>query len=578
VVLPDEAPAPTERAPLGRRAVIGIAAAALTLGALTLGALTTPEPVAMVETTTTTSTIADLEQPIDWENFTVDQIAVGDQLDWRKVAQVQGGARTTLVSQLGLLYLFTSSQVSADREPIGLHVYRSLDGWNWEDLGVIADDGIVTSVGATPFGLMAIESNRDDGSVAAWRSTDAMDWDRTVIDQTRESKTFLSSAIGASSSLVVVAGSIFDDGSSLLEDKLADYGLELDLSTLNWNIDSYGENATIVFYGPLGIQALSIPVSELGITEEESLVLQRGMVGDGNATVWSTHDGTTWATSSIDGVDWVSSITPSPDGGVLLFGSDSAGQAAWRSYDGVNWEKLGFGLRADRAVPWHGRLVGLSAEGTPEVFLSQNGEEWQGLGLGGQFPSRIGWYPTQIATSDAVIAVTVQGYPSDSPPAPEQRREPTVLQRNGTTLTLDLDQGLIEFYDGESIRTWRAYAPLDSSPEGLVIDLEQRTFTFLDSAGSELVTFGFDELQQAEMKYYLANAPGDFLVDALAYTINGGATWAIQDLDQAFGNGNRVVDMIATPFALMAVIQPSEVYFGSGQGELQIWVAPLPSR
>lgn len=577
MVLPDEAPAPTERAPLGRRAVIGIAAAALTLGALTLGALTTPEPVAVVETTTTTSTIADLEQPIDWENFTVDQIAVGDQLDWRKVAQVQGGARTTLVSQLGLLYLFTSSHVSPLREPIGLQVYRSLDGWNWEDLGVIADDGTLAGAGATPFGLMAVETDRQDGSVTVWRSTDAMDWEPTVIGQGVGRLGFFSNAIGASSSLVTVAGNVFDNGSSLLEGKLADYGIDVDLRTLDWDLGSDGGDPVVVIYGPFGIPALSIPVSDLGLTEEETLSLQRGLVGGGNAAVWSTSDGTNWASSTIDGVAWISSIAPSPDGGVLLFGSDSAGQAEWRSYDGMNWEKLGFGLRADRAVPWRGWLVGLSSSARPEAFVSQDGEEWRELGLGGLFPDRLGWNPTHIATSDAVIAVTLQGYPPADSPTPDALANPIVLERNGTTLTLDLDNGLIKFDDGETIRTMHAYRSPDSTPEGVVIDLEERTLAFLDSAGSEVASFGFDELQGAEMQYYMSNDPRESAVDALAYLQNGGS-WALQDLDQAFGADAQVVDILANPFALMAVVQPSEVFFGSGEGELQIWVAPLPSR
>jgi hypothetical protein len=577
VVLPDGAPTDRDRPSTGRRTLLVIAVLALAMGALTMGALTSPDPEAAVTTsTTTTTTTTPLDPPIDYDNFTVDQIAVGAQLDWRKVAQIRGGWRSDLVSQLGLLYLFTSSRVSINREPIGLQTYRSLDGSNWEDLGAIATDGFVVGVAATPFGLMAIESNPLDGSVAAWRSTDAMDWERTVIEQEDRNVTFFSNAIGANGSLVVVAGNTYDDGSSILEKKLADYGLGVDLQSVNWEIDSFGEDAEVHIYGPLGLPALSIPTSELGLTDEERQLVQQEMAGDGNTVVWSTDDGVTWVRSSIEGMDWVSSIAPSPDGGLLAFGTDSAGQGAWRTHDGVSWEKLPFGLRVGRATRWRDQLVGLGSQGLPEVFLSSDGETWDPLGLADEFPRRISWFPTEIATSNAVIGVTIQGYPPGSVRETIEAPTPVVLERNGTTLTIDLDRGAIEFDDGESIRSWHLYGSSDNTdPEGLVVDLVGRTVTFLDSAGQELVTFGFDELMRAQSDYILSTYGRDFTFEALAYTQDA-RSWAIQDLDEAFGEGTQVIDLIATPFTLMAAVQPADVFYGSGQGELQIWSAPLP--
>jgi hypothetical protein len=576
MVLPDGAPTRRDRPSTGRRAIFVIAVLALAVGALAFGALTSPQQEAATETSTTTTTTMPLDRPIDYDNFTVEQIATGVQLDWRKVAQIQGGWRTNLVSQLGLLYLFTSSQVSINREPIGLQTYRSFDGSNWEDLGAIATDGFVVGVEPTPFGLMAIESNPLDGSVAAWRSTDAMDWERTVIEQEDRSVGFFSNAMGANGSLVVVAGNVYDDGSSILERRLADYGLGIHLQSVNWDIESYGDDSTVRIYGPLGLPALSIPLSELGLTDDERVLVRRGMVGDGNAVVWSTDDGVTWVSSAIEGMNWVSSITPAPDGGLLAFGTDISGQAAWRTYDGVSWDKLPTGVRVNRATPWRDQLVGLSGQGLPEVFMSSNGETWDELGLAEDFPGRISWFPTQIATSSATIAVTLQGYPSGPDQGRTEEPEPVVLERSGTTLTLDLDQQLIEFDDGESIRSWHLYGwSDDTDSEGLVVDFVGQTVTFLDSAGQDLVTFGFDELMRAERDYYLSAYGHDPTFEALAYTQDA-HTWAIQDLDEAFGEDTQVLDLIATPFTLMAVVQPSEVFFGPGQGELQIWSAPLP--
>lgn len=556
--------------------MFAIAAVALAIGALTLGALTSPAPEATLETsTTTTTTIEVLEQPIDYDHFTVEQIATGEQLNWRQVAIGQGGGGTGLISQLGVLYMFTPSQVTVVGEPSGLRAYRSFDGSSWEDLGeVIATDGFVAAVGATPFGLMAIESNSSDGPVVAWRSTDAIDWEPTVIEQSDSSVAFHSDAIGANSGLVVVAGSVHDDGTPILQRRLADYGLDIDLRSVGWSIDSYGEDATVVLYGPLGITAMSIPVSEIGLTEEERILLQRGTIGEGEAAVWSTSDGVTWIPSTIERVNWVSSITPSPDGSLLVFGFDSAGHGLWRTFDGVTWEKLPFGLRAERAAQWRGQLAGLSGQGPPEVLVSSDGETWSELGLADYFPTRIGWSPTAIATSDAAIAVTVQGFHQDASSGRVEQAEPLVLERNGTKLTLDLEQGLIGMDDGETIRSWYVYGNA-TNPEDLVVDLIGRTVTFLDSTGQQLVTFGFDELEQAEQEYFVSTYPPNVTFDALAYTQDGNS-WAIQDLDEAFGPGTRVLGLAATPFALVAVVQPSEVYFTSGEGEIQIWYAHLP--
>lgn len=581
MVLPDGAPTRSERPPPGGRTILAVAALALTLGALALGALTSPDPVAIAETTTTTSTtstIADLEPPIDFDNFTVEQIATGEPLDWERVTELEGGWSSTMVSQLGWLYLVTS----ASPPPIGgtwpsPRVYRTLDGTSWEDLGTVGPtNGYLAAVSSTPFGLMAIEDDYAAGSLIAWTSRDGVEWEPTPIDATQDGMTSRGlNALGSNGSMTVVAGNVFQDATLLIEQKLHDIGIDVDTRTMGgWDLISSGEGATVVVYGPLGIPALSVPEADLDLTELDRMIIQ-GNSGDVTAAAWATTDGLTWSPSTIGDADWISTVAPAPDGALLAFGFYGAGNTAWRTYDGVSWEKLGPASRVRSAVPWKGRLVGVNDYGTPEAYVSATGETWEELGLADYFPARISWYPVRIAASEAVIAIAVQGFPSTGLSGPVGTYTPITLEHDGMTLTLVLDQSRAELDDGETKRFYRLY---DVTVQNLAVDLAGQTVAFLDEAGEELARFGFDELQRAESEYYSSSIPYDTTVTALAYTRDGGR-WAIQDLDQAFGDGSQIVALAATPFQLVAAVAPGRDFGpGTGPDHVQIWVAPLPSR
>lgn len=548
-----------------------------------MGALTSPAPEAASgtsTTSTTTTTTTPLDRPIDFANFTVDQIATGEQLEWRRVEVVEdGGWRAHIVSQLGWLYLFTSSKALPSGEPAGLRALRSIDGSEWEDLGeVIADDGIFTDVAATPFGLMAVESDVSDGSLTTWTSQDAVQWQPTLVRPGGEGHLALvAHAIGANGSLAVVGANEFEDPGLLLKDGLGAIGEDVDAQSIRWAVyaDGSGE-PNVVLYGPFGIPAISIPISELDLTGEELRLLQFGAPGNEGATAWATTDGVNWASSTLEGANWISSITPTPDGGLLAFGSSSEGKVAWRTYDGSTWETVPSGLGAANVKQWRGRLVGLDDSGDPETLLSTDGETWAELGLARYFPSRISWYPTAIASSDTGLAVIVQGQPPDGPSLPSDRPEPTILERSGFTLTIDLDSGEIRLEGGEFSGTWTTWNVGTDVPGDLDVDLVGRTVTFLDSEGDDLVAFSFDELDRAEEEYRRAAYPPENVSNALAYT-GDGTSWSIQDLDKAFGESVQIMEMAATPFRLVAVVVPTVDLFASpAQADLQIWSAPLP--
>lgn len=542
------------------------------MGALVLGVLTSPDPEAVVDTSTTT--IEFLDRPIDFDHFTVEQIEIGAQPEWAKVADIEAGWQTSMVSQLGLLYLFAPSTRLPGDASSGLGVFRSFDGSKWEEMGkVISSDGYFVGGAATPFGLMALETGSTDGSLAVWRSTDAVHWDKTIIEQADDAYLSLySQAIGATDSMAVVAGAAYEDATPMLGDRLQEHGLDVDLLMAGWSLVPRGTESDLVLYGPLGIPAMSIPAAELGLTEEEQRLLQG--IGPANPDVmaWSTTDGSTWVASTIEGAGWIDSITPAPDGSLLAFGSSNAGNAVWRTYEGVVWEELPYGLRAQTAQPWRGQLVGLSSFGSPEVLVSPDGETWTELGLADYFPRRISWSSMGLATSASGIAVSMQGR-SPALTSPGAEPEPVVLERGGVSLTFDLDQGLIHLDDGETVRSWRVWG--GSEPrDDLAVDLIEETITFHDETGTELATITFDELNEVESGYWASAYPNDTF-GALALSRDG-STWSIQDLDTAFGETSQVMEIALTVDTLVAVVAPSVDVFGSGDGGLQIWAARLP--
>jgi hypothetical protein len=389
--------------------------------------------------------------------------------------------------------------------------------------------------------------------------------------------TFFSQALGASNALVVVAGTSFEDGSPLLQARLRERGIDLDLTAIGWTVVPGDGELRVVLYGPLGIPAMSIEAAKLGLTDEDVQTLQGRSIGSIDAQAWSSSDGVNWSSTTIEGARWISSVIPAPDGGILVFGEDSSGSAMWRTFNGVDFEKLPFMLRADRAKPWRGGFAGLRSSGNPpDVMVSPDGETWQRSGLAEGFPQRFdwAWYSSRFATGEAGIAVTVTGTPRRLQSRDE--RTPPVLRHDGFSLTLDFEQGVMYLDDGESTRSWQLWNYTDVI-DNLAVDLGEETIAFLDPSGNPQVTFTFDEIESARMAYAESYA-ADETVHALAFSDNG-TTWSIQDLDKAFADQVEVVSLAVTPFSLVAVTRPSTPTTLTADHEaLQIWSAPLPGR
>lgn len=145
MVLPDGTKSDQNRPGRSRALLFAVAALAIVAGFVALGSLSPSEQVA-VDTTTTTTTIPEVEAPIDLENFSVSQIATGPPLEWERMTGSTRGYPITVTEHEGTFHLFASARAptappglnwlgSSDQGPAGLVTWRSENGENWERMG-----------------------------------------------------------------------------------------------------------------------------------------------------------------------------------------------------------------------------------------------------------------------------------------------------------------------------------------------------------------------------------------------------------------------------------------------------------
>ncbi len=183
MVLPDGTKSDRNRPGKGRALLFAVAALAITAGFVALGSLSPSDRVAVETTTTTSTTLSDLDPPIDPENFSVSQIATGESLEWDRAAGSTTGYPLTVIEHEGTFYLFTSMQPRWADEPGGLVTWRSTDGTEGEPVGeaVIGREFHVADVIASADGFTAIGARPGGNHLIVWRSGDGVEWSATEI-------------------------------------------------------------------------------------------------------------------------------------------------------------------------------------------------------------------------------------------------------------------------------------------------------------------------------------------------------------------------------------------------------------
>lgn len=519
----------------------------------------------------TPSTTPSPTAQIDLETFTVDQIAVGQPFEWEPVLTVDEGTALPLVNHGDWTYLFTVGEES-DETGDQLSAWRSRDGVGWEELGtVLVVDGHLRAVVATPQGLVAIEETRD-GGLNMRRSPDGAVWDTEAVPVSNGATGVSLLAVGGTDRLLAVAAHETSGGEDLIERGLETAGHDPTLA-LHWGVENIGDDVRFTFYGPLGLAVLTLTGSEMGLTQTEIDQIHAGS-GEQEASVWTSVDGGGFVATKVDDAGWIDTFTPAPDGSLLAFGWGNGGAGIWKSWDGTIWEQVASGLYGGvgTARMWNGRLFGPPTNvGGVGLLDSFDGSSWEEIGdLAQRFPPQIQWNMAYLGVGDAGLAVTAEGFRDR--PQPELSRQPTVVTRDGYTLSLDLVVGMIGLStpSGAS-NSWPVWGV--ESPPGLEVDPMAQTVRL--GVGEETVEWTFDELTEAEAAYWGEEAwqysPEHF---ALIFTPDA-ENWWIADLGDLLADGSLVSSLGVTEDRVVVLTVGAPQGSEDGAGGLQIWAAPV---
>ena len=579
MVSPDGTRSEENRPEGGRTALFAGAVLVIAVGFGVLGFLTSPDEPVAVETTTssTTTTIPDLEPPIDPDNFTVGQIASGPPLHWERAGSYPGYP-LALTEHDGAIYLFTSPTSPYRLEQGGLDSWRSTNGADWEPLGRVIDDRYrVSIVRSTDHGLIAAGTTADGSSLVIWTSSNGERWESVEFSDEPDfwPNRHYPLAIGANEDLVVVATNHEVDGQALVQRKLDEAGITVNLSEFGWSTDWRGdEGHWLVLHAPLGIRAMEIPLDQFDLSPDELQWIVGSQPAGQEAGIWVRWGDGDWALASIEGVNWIESIVTRPDGSMLMVGWGPAGRISRLSRDGILWADYDADPEPRIMDRWGSRLVGIQDFSRPEVLVSDDGVSWEKMGLAERFPLPIQWHVGSFGSGGDGVALSVAGYHNPMPvDVPEMPSE--ITTEEGHLLSLDLMAGVIELIVDDSTYGWDLYGT--DVDAGIGVDPVARTVTLSDpDTGEGLATLSFEELIRAERDYYTNRFQHEEYL-ALVFTADG-SDWIIQPATDAFDGATWVASLeVALGHLYAAVFDPAMVYNPfDHEVEFQLWAAEIP--
>lgn len=551
---------------------------AIVIGGLALVGLTSPDPEAVAPTTSepasTTTTIPDLRPLIDLENFAVDQLTRGPQLDWNTTLSVVEGYPIGLLSHEDMLYAFSTEVPNfSGFETGGLKGWRSIDGVTWEPLGrVIGKAHNVTSVSSTEQGLILLEQP-EEGGFSVWRSEDGVSWgtQRVEVEGLNEMTTVYPQAVGGTNEFLLVAGDVYVDTYAFLEEKLGEiarYGSETSV---------IADEVRITLYGPLGPLA-TLSAEEAGLSEEErQMIVEANSIPDqAEATVWVNSGGPDWQQTVIPDAQWIDRFVTTPDGDVVAHGWGATGASSWTSGDGSSWDETPGPVHHYLDVRWGDRLVAPSSTGGLSVSVSADGEDWENIGPGEHFPNRISWWMGAIGAGPGGLALIVGGWDDRL-----QFEEPTVTVEPATitgpdgTLTIDFEANEYRLETEAGERTWSG---MPMTRAGIGVDLDAGTIEFFDPESETfLASFPLADLMEAQEQItYTGGWQNDLLgYNALAFTSDG-EEWTIQSLDE-LGSGDMVHLLAVTDtHVVVTAISTAGFYEPDSPPGYKVWTAEIP--
>lgn len=578
MILPDGSGADTGRPGASRAGLFAAAGLVVVAGFVLMGILSPAQPVAVEETTTTSTSIADLEPPFDTETFAVSQIARGEPFAWQPVMILDDSYPMALFDHEGWIYLFSTERPNfSGYERGGLRGWRSGDGESWEPLGqVIPERHRISQIVSTPRGLVALEQT-DEPGFAVWRSAFGFDWtvEEVSVEGLGPSETVAPQTVGGSESVLVVAGNRYVDVQRRIREGFGSLGAGDDVGfPYGWTVDTRGEEVEFQLYGPLGLSLAVLTPEDIDLTEAEVEALVDEWNGrNASAEVWTRIGEGPWRETEIPGASYVEAIVTTPHGELIAVGYGSSGPANWSSDDGLNWERADRIPRPYGVDNWRGTLVGPSEGGRTSVLISGENGDWEEIGPHEHFPTEFSWHIGPVGAGPGGIAALVTSWDRYTF-EPEEPLEPVTLRNGDATLTIDFQSGSYSVVTSDgSTHTWQMHGV--STPEGITVDLASPVIEFHDpDTGELLATFTIEELTEAETSYWGGHhQPAAHR--AVVFTSDG-EEWSIQD-GAVLGNDLEIMHIeVSETHVVAAGINPAGLYDPSLSPGFGLWSAPIP--
>lgn len=543
--------------------------------------MTSPGPIAAVTTTTPSSTtsLETPETPIDLENFSIDQIAVGEPLVWEETKTLVEGVPIELTSHEGWFYLFATPTTGFNQPGSGgLRAWRSEDGGVWDYLGEVIPPGpAILAVEATERGLIAASSDEDGRGLVLLQSSDGVSWEAETVPLEDDPLVRVSYATIAANEQTIVVSTYRDLAiDQLIAERLEQIqGAESAVHRWGWGVNETGDNPTFSLWGPFGFALAEVSAEDLRLTEAEIEQVHRWNQGEGTGPeVWVKDHTGVWAESQVPDAHWIDSIVVPADGVFVASGGDATGNTAWTSADGLTWEEMTPRSSLPwRIEPWGESLVGPTNMNSASVLISPDGDDWTDIGPGDLFPSPLQWSMNDVAAGPAGIVGRVIGWSAESPVETVPTPAPT-LRDEGAILTMDYEMGQLTLVAGAETFNWSMYT--STTPEGMSVDLATGTISFSHpESGEHLGDFTLEDIETAEQTFWSYGWAGNE-ENAMVFSPDG-ETWTIQDPAASFGDEDLVYllevgesTVVAVTHSLRGLINPANA------GGFSVWAAPIP--
>jgi hypothetical protein len=309
---------------------------------------------------------------------------------------------------------------------------------------------------------------------------------------------------------------------------------------------------------------------DLGLTEVDVRELSGG--GPDPTTLWTSNDGETWSMTELD-LSYVNNVFDT-GGELIAAGFGRSGAEIWTSPDGFEWTRES-STKSEFLARWRdGFVAGIEGPATG-VSYSEDLSDWVSLGLAAYLGDDLSWQVNSLAASEGGVAVALWGY--DEGGSFTGDPEPVAIDKGVYTLTVDSSNGSTTLTSGNDI-LMRLHSFSDQIQDDLEIDFPSETVTFLrPDTGEPLVTFTFDELDQAQADSYGNQSLASDQDQFIAYTSDG-ETWSIQSVADAFGEDIRIVQVHVTNEQVVVVgARATEAFLRVPTvPDLLTWTAVIP--